>query len=430
MSSIEYSHHEPRVVLLGVASIQLVKFVVTNCLQNTAQAFTKFPRIGSGFPPGRVFVFTIAIAWAALRLSSVNLDAQSPTTSIQVSDLSFDRNRGTLTVRWRGGFPPYHVRFSSDLNGSWTEHPRPVSTNEFTMGNPEGGSLFFQVRTEFEPLEITAVNFAADAHFVLLQWKGGTPPFQVQLFDPSTEEWETLPELLSQRHFEGFSPGDTRLFRIASVPDFIPPQPPAELALLGSRCDRILIGWQGADDGLTGSGLSGYVVYRDSERIRQLAPGCRMFLDEALVPNSIYDYQIAAIDVMGNEGAPSPPLSVLTPDCFVAATNVYYENRQLTLTWDRNEEQTVAGYIVYWGTEPGVYPWQIDTMQSNAVTISDLEPGAAYFVSVTAYTVESIESEPAPELIFIPPSPTESAFAAKNHTAPPPEPLAAKVRLP
>lgn len=406
-----------------------MKFVVINRIRNTAQAFTRFAWIGSGVAREQGFVFVALAAAALLLTSSVELGAQSPTTSIQVSDLRFDREQGTLTIRWLGGFPPYHVRFSPDLNGGWTEFSRPVSTNEFTMSNPDGGAMFFQVRTEFEPLQITAVYYAADAHFVLLQWKGGTPPFQVQFFDPSTDSWESLPELLNQRHFEGLSFGDSRLFRIASVPDFTPPEPPAELILYGSRCDRVLIGWPEADDGLAGSGLSGYVVYRNNMQISQLAPGSNLLLDENLIPNATYDYQVAAIDLMGNEGVPSVPLSVTTPDCSITDTNVLYEDCRLTLAWDRSEEQAVAGYVVYWGTEPGVYPWQIDAMQSNTVTISDLTPGAAYFVSVTAYTVDGVESEPAPELIFIPPSPVETAYSAKVITTPP-EPLAAKIHSP
>jgi hypothetical protein len=428
-SSIGCSHLEGSVVVLGSVIILLVKFVVPNCLQNTAQAFTSYPRIGAGFALGYRLAH-ITFVWSALLVSLIDLSAQSPTTSIQLSDLRFDRTQGTLTIRWNGGFPPYHVRFSPNLNGGWIEYSRPISTNEFTMANPDGGAMFFQVRTEFEPLQITAVNFAADAHFVLLQWKGGTPPFQVQLFDPSTESWESLPELLSQRHFEGTSFGDTRLFRIASVPDFTPPQPPAELLLYGSRCDRVLIGWEQADDGLAGSGLSGYVVYRDDEQICQLDSSCKLLLDDELIPNTTYNYQVAAIDIMGNEGHPSTPFLVTTPDCSVMDTNVHYENCQLTLTWDRSEEPAVTGYVVYWGTEPGIYPWQIDAMQLNTVTISDLAPGAAYFVSVTSYTVEGVESEPAPELIFIPPSPTESAYGAKVITTPSMEPLAAKIQSP
>lgn len=394
-----------------------MKFGVINRSENTAQAFTRFPRNGSRFTSPRLHALLILTSTLLMLTSSVTAGLL-PTTTIQVTELRFDTNHSNLTIRWDGGFPPYHVRFTPDLNAGWTEYPRPIATNELTFVAPEGGSMFFQVRTEYEPLEITAMQYAADANFALLQWRGGTPPFQVQQYDPYSDSWDTIPELLNQRHFEGIIVGESKLFRIASVPVHPPLEAPQELILYGSRCDRVLLGWEPADNGLAGAGLLGYAVYRDDLPIVQLPPTARMVLDEGLLPDTTHTYQIAAIDIMGNEGNLSNPLIVTTPDCSLTDTNVVYEDCRLTLTWDQNEEPTVAGYLVYWGTEPGVYPWQVDVMQMNKVTIPDLTPGAAYFVSVTAYTIDGVESEPAPELIFIPPSPTETAYSSKTNLGP------------
>lgn len=401
----------------------MVKFVVNNSFESIAEAFARIPWNGARFTLDPVRAHATFILAAYLFLPLLTLHAQPATTSIQVADLRMDHEHATLTLRWNGGFPPYHVRFTSDLNAGWTEHPRPVATNELTLPipGPGAGPLFFQVRTEFEPLELTAIKFAPDANFLLLQWKGGTPPFQVQNFDLTTQTWNTRPELFRQRHFEDFSFGDQQLFRIVSVPDTTPPPPPSELLLYGARCDRVVIGWNESDDGPAGSGVSGYILYRNEQQIRQFPPGTTQFLDDNLLPGATNHYQIATIDLMGNEGTPTRPLAVITPDCSVTDTNLQYEDCRLTLTWDANEERDIAGYVVHWGTQPGQYPWQIDAMQTNTITIPGLTPGTAYFVSVTAYTVDGTESDPAAELIFIPPSPMETAYAAKPIPPPPPQ---------
>jgi Fibronectin type III domain len=361
---------------------------------------------------GRVFYG----AFAAMLFLGFPSQAQHPTTTILMTDVQ--RTDTNVTVRWQGGFPPFRVRFKSDLNASWIEHPQPLATNEFTT-TVRSDTLFFDVRTEFEPLKITAINYVADANYLFLTWQGGTPPYRIQSFNLATETWEELPEIRRDHNYVGPSFGSARLFRVTTVADSTPPSPPASLTLFSARCDRVLFSWSPGDDGEAGSGILSYTLYRNQEFLGRFDTNSTIFLDQGLVPGTCYEYQIAAMDLLGNESIRSIPLCVTTPECSTTETNLEAISTSLSLSWDRNEETCVAGYIIHWGTEPGSYSCQMDVMESCQATLTDLVPGSAYFISVTAYSVDGVESEPAPELIFIPPSKTEISIVGNAARHPP-----------
>ncbi len=56
----------------------------------------------------------------------------------------------------------------------------------------------------------------------------------------------------------------------------------------------------------------------------------------------------------------------------------------VTIAWDANPEQDLAGYKVHIGTKPGTYTQTIDVGHVTSFTASGLSPGETYFLSVTA----------------------------------------------
>ena len=64
----------------------------------------------------------------------------------------------------------------------------------------------------------------------------------------------------------------------------------------------------------------------------------------------------------------------------------------VSLTWDPNPEEDLAGYKVYVGTTPAAYTDIIDVGHVTTYTISDLVPGETYFFAVTAYDIFANES--------------------------------------
>jgi hypothetical protein len=69
------------------------------------------------------------------------------------------------------------------------------------------------------------------------------------------------------------------------------------------------------------------------------------------------------------------------------------------LAWDPNPEPDVAGYRVYYGSQPGIYPQVVDAGNATSAEVTGLVAGVPYYLSVTAYNslgIESGYSEPLP----------------------------------
>lgn len=68
------------------------------------------------------------------------------------------------------------------------------------------------------------------------------------------------------------------------------------------------------------------------------------------------------------------------------------------LTWDANHQEDLAGYKIYYGTEPGNYTEVIDvglteSPEKPRFLVKNLEKGKTYFFAVTAYDHSNNESE-------------------------------------
>jgi len=72
----------------------------------------------------------------------------------------------------------------------------------------------------------------------------------------------------------------------------------------------------------------------------------------------------------------------------------------LTLEWDSNVDEQLAGYIVYYGTASRNYRYDVDIGDETSVTISGLREGVRYFFAVTAYDDEGNESAYSSEVCF------------------------------
>jgi hypothetical protein len=57
----------------------------------------------------------------------------------------------------------------------------------------------------------------------------------------------------------------------------------------------------------------------------------------------------------------------------------------VTLAWDPNPEADIAGYVIFYGTEPGVYTTRLDVGNRTSQSITGLADGARYYFAVQAY---------------------------------------------
>ena len=80
----------------------------------------------------------------------------------------------------------------------------------------------------------------------------------------------------------------------------------------------------------------------------------------------------------------SLPLFALFPSRLVASA--------LTLAWDPNTEDDLAGYKVYYGTRSRDYDYVIDVGNVTQYTVTSLESEKRYYFAVTAYDTSENES--------------------------------------
>jgi hypothetical protein len=78
----------------------------------------------------------------------------------------------------------------------------------------------------------------------------------------------------------------------------------------------------------------------------------------------------------------------------------------VTLAWDPNSESDLAGYILLYGTAPGVYTNHIDVGNQTSWTVAGLTDGQHYYFAVKAYNQIGSQSAPSTEVDTIVTSPT------------------------
>jgi hypothetical protein len=70
----------------------------------------------------------------------------------------------------------------------------------------------------------------------------------------------------------------------------------------------------------------------------------------------------------------------------------------VTLKWDPNSEPDLAGYNIYYGTEPGIYGTPINVGKNTQYQFPNLESNQTHYFSVTAYNTAGQESTPSIEV--------------------------------
>lgn len=65
---------------------------------------------------------------------------------------------------------------------------------------------------------------------------------------------------------------------------------------------------------------------------------------------------------------------------------------QVTLEWNANTEQDLAGYIIYQGTSSRDYDASMDVGNWTSTTIANLENNKTFYFAVTAYDTDGNES--------------------------------------
>ena len=87
----------------------------------------------------------------------------------------------------------------------------------------------------------------------------------------------------------------------------------------------------------------------------------------------------------------------------------------VTLAWNPNMEEDLAGYRIYYGTASGDYDYTLELRNQTEYTVTELEEGLLYYFVATAYDLSWNESDYSDEVVYAPPcsysiTPTSQSF--------------------
>ena len=72
----------------------------------------------------------------------------------------------------------------------------------------------------------------------------------------------------------------------------------------------------------------------------------------------------------------------------------------VTLAWDPNPEPDIAGYVLHYGTNSGLYDNAVAVGNVTTSTVPGLKDGTTYYFSVTALNTSGLESPPSDEVAY------------------------------
>ncbi|HSW98346.1 MAG TPA: Ig-like domain-containing protein [Candidatus Saccharimonadales bacterium] len=214
---------------------------------------------------------------------------------------------------------------------------------------------------------------------------------------PYTYKWDTslLPNgsytiLAKAYDAAGNTASDTRPVMVKNN-DTQAPTTPTALTATASSFDKVNLAWSASTDNIA---VKGYIVTRNGSPIASLG-AVTSYTDSSVSPKTTYSYQVAAVDVAGNQSAPTTAIKVTTgggPTDSQAPTapgnleTQAVSPSQVNLKWVASTDNVgVASYQVF--RQSGVSTVeQIATVSGKTTTFGDttLKAHTTYTYSVKA----------------------------------------------
>lgn len=141
-----------------------------------------------------------------------------------------------------------------------------------------------------------------------------------------------------------------------ACPDTTPPTKPGNVSVTVLSCSSVRINWSASSDGVGGSGVKGYNVYRDGIKINGSLIVGTTYTDSALTENTTYSYRVEAVDVANNISQKSTAVSATTGACAdtippskpTGVTATVLSCNSVRVNWNASTDNVgVAGYNVY-----------------------------------------------------------------------------------
>ncbi len=189
---------------------------------------------------------------------------------------------------------------------------------------------------------------------------------------------------------------DFSVFELATSPDTQIPETPQSVRALPSASNEIVVVWEPSSDN---RGVIGYDIYRDGSPIATTPYPVYLDNDTALIANTVYSYQVVAIDSSDNPSAISQVATGTTlaepdttePPMPVQLTVTPFLGR-MELLWGQTNIGDVVSFDIYRGrgdNEPEYFKSVISTIMTDVSVFS----GIQYCYQVVAVDASGNESD-------------------------------------
>lgn len=189
----------------------------------------------------------------------------------------------------------------------------------------------------------------------------------------------------------------------------IPPAVPLSLRVYFAYDGEILIVWSENRE----PGLSHYNIYRkeeDTDYQKIASTKNNYFFDDSLSYFSTYYYRVSAVDIWGRESEKSSEVSAKPENLYnpkkpvgltINARN-WEGQKSIYLSWIRNPESDVAGYVIHRSESPDFMPDSSNqikfTPQINFSDTNNLELYKTYYYKIIAVDHGNLISAPSDEV--------------------------------
>jgi hypothetical protein len=101
----------------------------------------------------------------------------------------------------------------------------------------------------------------------------------------------------------------------------------------------------------------------------------------------------------------------------LGSTSVLHAATATFATWNANPEPDIAGYILSYGTSPGVHPTSVDVKNVTTWQLTTLTPGQTYYFVLQAYNTSALTSVNSAEVVFTVPAVTPPSLTSLTPTS-------------
>lgn len=185
----------------------------------------------------------------------------------------------------------------------------------------------------------------------------------------------------------GNSNSDTVQVQVANG-DTQAPSTPANVSATANAYNKVTVSWSASTDN---TAVTGYRVTRNGATLAQVTSGVQ-YVDNTVLPNTTYNYQISAYDAAGNNSALSAAVQTKTPTQpdtqAPTAPTTFTVNAvsptQINLSWSGSTDNIgVAAYDIYRAVGGGT-PIKVTSVNTTSYGDTGLAPSTAYSYYVVA----------------------------------------------